>query len=269
MSTPTPASPHQNPETWTLTSAGYAEIADQMVPYAAEALRLLPVDAGDRVLDIAAGPGPLSFLAARTAAHVALTDFSEGMIEQAKARAQRDGITNVEARVMNAQALEFPDATFDAAFCMFGFFFFPDRDKAFREMLRVLKPGRRALIATWAPIERRPMMKVGFDAAAEAGLPTPAKGDLQTPQDCIAEMTAAGFRDVTVRTFDSSVFVDSPEKYLEVLVKGGAPLRLFAKRLGPEAWAKVEALLLQGLSKRIPPGGCSLSAEALLTVGTR
>src|SRR5262245_17106899 len=118
MPEPNAPSPQQIPETWTATAPGYVEIATHMVPYAAEALRLVPVGPNDSVLDVAAGPGPLTFLAARSARRVVALDFAQGMIEQILARAHRENVGNVEALVMNAQALDFQDASFYAAFCM-------------------------------------------------------------------------------------------------------------------------------------------------------
>jgi ubiquinone/menaquinone biosynthesis C-methylase UbiE len=61
---------------------------------------------------------------------------------------------------------------------MFGFMSFPDRARAFREIYRVLRPGGRALVATWGPIDRLPPMKVGFDSLSEAlpQLPRMPKG---------------------------------------------------------------------------------------------
>ena len=66
------------------------------------------------------------------------------MIQELVTRASREGAKNLEGAVMDAQALSFPDAVFDAAFCRFGFFFFPDRARAFREIHRVLRSGGHA-----------------------------------------------------------------------------------------------------------------------------
>src|SRR5262249_965900 len=150
----------------------------------------------------------------------------------------RDAVMNIEAMMMDAQALDFPEASFDAAFCMFGFMFFPDRGRAFRELHRVLRPGGRALIATWAPIERRPLMKHGFDALAEAlpQLPPPTKGDLQYPEECVREMSDGGFRDVVAERFTASVHFSSPEHYLRVMERAGGAVVVLKNKLGVAAW---------------------------------
>jgi ubiquinone/menaquinone biosynthesis C-methylase UbiE len=265
-----PPSPQQLPDTWDAVAPTYAEDVAQWSDYASEALRMVPVASTDRVLDVACGPGTLAFLAASRAARVDAVDFSPGMIEQLRSRASREGVKNIEGAVMDAQKLELPDATFDAAFNLFSFFFFQDRARAFRELHRVLKPGGRALVATWAPIERRPVMQIGFEAMAEAlpQLPRPAKGDLQDPEECVREMTDGGFRDVTARTFTASVHIDSAEHYVDMIVRSGAPFVVMRKKMGEEGWKAVRGKLLEAVRKRLP-GAADLSAEAILTTATR
>jgi SAM-dependent methyltransferase len=261
----------QNPTTWDAVAPTYAEDAAQWHAYAKEALRLVPVGPLDRVLDVATGPGTLALLAAPDASHVHAVDFSPGMIAELQASTARAGLSNLEARVMDAQNLEFPDASFDAAYCLFGFFFFPDRARAFQELLRVLKPNGRLLIATWTPIERRPFMKLGFDAVAEAmpHLPRPGKGDLQDPAECVREMTDAGFRDVETSLFDYAVTLESPERYLEVLTRSAAPFAVMKKSLDAASWEAAMARVLEVLKQKFPPGGTALSAEAIFTRGVR
>ena len=268
---PPPASPLQQPASWDAVAGGYAEDLGRRTRFADEALKLAAVAPGARVLDVGTGPGVLAFAAARTAVRVDAVDFSPGMIEQVRARATREGVSQVHAAVMDGQALQFPDASFDAAFSLFVFMFFPDRARAFRELYRVLKPGGRAVIATWAPIDRRPWMQLGFDALAEAlpDMPRMQKGDLQLPEECIAEMSAAGFKDVQVTRVTDTVRAESAEQYVEMMVRTGAPLRALEKRLGPERWAETRKRVVEVVSKRITAGGTDLSAEALLTVGTR
>ena len=262
--------PQQIPDTWDAVAPTYAEDVAQWGSYAAEALRIVPVASTDRVLDVACGPGTLAFRAAQGASRVDAVDFSPGMIEQLRARASREGVKNVEGAVMDGQALGFPDGTFDAAFNLFSFFFFMDRPRAFREMHRVLMPGGRALIATWAPIDRRPVMKIGFDAMAEAlpQFPRPSKGDLQEPEECVREMTAGGFREVTVQVFTATVHVDSAEQYFDMIVRSAAPLAAMRRKLGEEAWGAIRVRLIEAIQKRLP-GPADLTAEAILTSGIR
>ena len=271
MKTPlqAPPSPLQQPETWSATAAGYAEVVAHMGAYAERALSMAEPRTTDRVLDIATGPGTLAFLAAPSVASVVAIDFSPGMIEELARRAAREAVTNVEGLVMDAQALDFADRSFDSAFCMFGFMFFPDRSRVFREMRRVLRTGGRAVIGTWAPIERRPLMKLAFDAMAEVlpDLPRPTKGDLQSPEECVREMSEAGFSAVTAQSFTATTRVASAPEYLDLMARSGAPLVLLKKKLG-DAWAETERRLLAAIDRQIPQGGIDLAAEAILTRGT-
>ena len=267
-----PGSPLQQPATWDAVAGGYAQELGRRAGFAEEALRIAALRGGERVLDVGTGPGVMAFAAAAAnAARVDAVDFSPGMIEQVRARCAQEGIANVHAAVMDGQALMFADRSFDAAFSLFVFMFFPDRARAFRELYRVLAEGGRAVITTWAPIERRPWMKLGFDALAEAlpELPKMQKGDLQTPDECSAEMSAAGFTDVRVQAFSDSVRIESAEQYVAFMVRTGAPFAALKKRLGPEAWAAAQQRLLAAVRRQLPAHPSELSAEALLTTGTR
>jgi SAM-dependent methyltransferase len=268
--TATPPGLMQQPSSWDTIAPSYAsEIARQMTPFVEEALRLGAVAPSHRVLDVGCGPGSLAFVAARRAAHVVAVDFSTGMVAEVAARAAREDVTNVEALVMDAQSLSFPDGEFDVAFSMFAFMFIPDRARAFREMRRVLRPGGVAVVATWGPIERRPLMQVGFDAMAEVlpDIPRPLKGDLQDPDECVNEMTNAGFEDVVSAPFNASTHL-TPEQYMRVIVDAG-PLAILRNKKGEDAFRATANSLLEAVRKRIPEQGAELSAEAVMTRGIR
>jgi SAM-dependent methyltransferase len=259
------------PTVWDEIASGYAQdVTPFFARYGEEALRIVGPDASAHVLDLASGPGTLAFLAAPRVRRVTAVDFSPGMIDELRARAARRGVTNVDAQVMDAQSLSFPDSTFDAAFCLFAFMFFPDRARAFAELRRVVRPGARALVATWAPIDRRPFIRLGFEAMAEAfpQIPPMQKGDLQRPEDCIQEMTAAGFGDVATHVAVASARVESAEHYLEIMERSGPGFIALRKRLG-DGWPDARRRLLDAIGRRVPEGGVELSAEAILSVGAR
>src|SRR5687767_10642743 len=110
-----------------------------------EGLRRAGLRAGMRFLDVAAGSGALSIPAARLGAQVLATDMSPAMLKLLEARAGQEGLT-VETRVMDGQALQLDDNSFDLAGSQFGVMLFPDMPKGISEMARVVKPGGRVLM---------------------------------------------------------------------------------------------------------------------------
>jgi predicted RNA methylase len=102
----------ENPDRWDRTARHYQQTAHPFTARFAEAaLARVALTPESYVLDVAAGTGALALAAARTGAKVMATDFSPGMVACVAAA----GLRNVEARVMNGQALDLPDATCDAA----------------------------------------------------------------------------------------------------------------------------------------------------------
>ncbi|HEU5073400.1 MAG TPA: methyltransferase domain-containing protein [Polyangiaceae bacterium] len=268
-----PKSPMQQPETWSAIASGYAGAGKLFEVFQERALALLGDLRGKRVLDVACGPGALARSAAGRGAQVVATDFAPGMVEELRRLAAAEGLADaIDAHVMNAEALALENASFDAVFCLFGFMFFPDRARAFGELNRVLKPGGRAVILTWGPIERRPLMQIGFQAMGEAlpDVSPPQKGDLQEPAECVAELSAAGFVDVSSEPVVGEARFESASHYAQVMEDTSGPLKLLRTRMGEEAWAGVRERFLAAASRRLPADGpFTLGAEALLTQGRK
>ena len=85
---------------------------------------------------------------------VVAVDLAEGMLEVALENANRRGIKNFETLICDVCELPFPDNSFDAISCRFGFMFFPDMLLAAKEMVRVLKPGGRIAVTVWNEAEK-------------------------------------------------------------------------------------------------------------------
>jgi len=122
-------------------------------PYAADMAARLARRFPSSVLEIAAGTGVVTrALASGLPENVSIvaTDLNEAMLEHA----QSIGTARpVDWRQADAEALPFPDQTFDAVICQFGVMFFPDKAKAFAETHRVLRPGGVFLFSVWDRIE--------------------------------------------------------------------------------------------------------------------
>src|SRR5437868_2751850 len=103
------------------------------------------VGAGSRVLDVAAGAGDQTLVAARRvgpAGYVLATDIAPNILEFAAAAARTAGLGNVETLVLDGENLDQLDENaFDAAISRLGLIYFPDQQKALRSMRRVLKPA--------------------------------------------------------------------------------------------------------------------------------
>ena len=133
-------------EKWDATASHYEQTAHPFTSlFAKAALARIPLTRQSHVLDIATGTGALALAAARTGAKIVATDFSPGMV----ARVEAAGIENIEARVMDGQALDLPDESFDAVFSIFGLIMFPDWRKGLSEMHRVTRPGGYGVIGSW------------------------------------------------------------------------------------------------------------------------
>ncbi|HKZ54384.1 MAG TPA: class I SAM-dependent methyltransferase, partial [Anaerolineales bacterium] len=107
---------------------------------------------GASVLDIASGRGASLFPAAERVGPTGRAigiDLAESMVEEAIREICSRGLGNLEARVMDAENLLFPNATFDYVLCGFCLFFFPQLERALSEMRRVLKPNGRIATSTW------------------------------------------------------------------------------------------------------------------------
>ena len=103
------------------------------------------------VLDVAAGSGNASLAAARRFAAVTSTDYVPALLERGRRRADAEGFGNITFDVADAEALPYPDASFDVVLSTFGVMFAPDHSRAAGELARVCKRGGRIGLASWTP----------------------------------------------------------------------------------------------------------------------
>jgi SAM-dependent methyltransferase len=168
-------------------------------------LDLARVASGCRVLDVAAGAGDQTLQAALRVGpggSVLATDISPAILAFAAAEARRAGLANVATRAMDGERLELTDESFDVVISRVGLIYFPDQQRALREMRRVLVPGGRVAAIVYATAERNaffstPVSIVRRHARLGAPLPgQPGPFSLGAPGAIEAAFTQAGFRDV-------------------------------------------------------------------------
>jgi ubiquinone/menaquinone biosynthesis C-methylase UbiE len=175
-------------------------------PYAQDLANRMSVLKAVRVLETAAGTGIVTRALMRLlppSVSVVATDLNQPMLDHA---AKQISSSRVSWQKVDAQALPFPDAAFDAVVCQFGVMFFPDKQKAYREARRVLKPGGHFIFNVWDRIEHNEFADLVTTAVAEMFAGDPPRFLARTPhgyhdkQAVIAEVKSAGFGDVAAET---------------------------------------------------------------------
>ncbi|HYN99992.1 MAG TPA: class I SAM-dependent methyltransferase [Actinomycetota bacterium] len=192
-----------------LTAAELEPVAERVVAMAAP-LR------SETVIDIACGTGNAALLAARFKAKVTGFDLTPRLLEVARQRAEAEGleVTFVQG---NAEQLSFPDRTFDVALSVFGLIFASSPEKAFSEMVRVLRPGGRAFFTVWlpgGPIDSMVNVCVKHVNAATGQTPDPSRLHWD---DEAAVRQLADRNSVTVKFHEGALEFsdDSPEAFLK------------------------------------------------------
>jgi SAM-dependent methyltransferase len=269
-----PTNPLSASEPWDLVAAGYAtEATGLMTPFAARAAELAQLGSESVVLDVAAGPGTLSVLVAPKVKRVHAVDFSPGMLEQLKHVLAERGLNNVEASVGDGQALSFADASFDAAFSMFGLMFFPDRPRGFRELFRVLKPGGVAVVSSWAPVDESSLMSLMFGAlrAADPSRPAPQKDflSLENSELFELELKQAGFVEATVQPHAVEFPPVPADELWDRMSRSSAPLVLLRRRLGESSWNTQAEVARAYLRENLRGANQRLNTKAFLGCGRK
>lgn len=269
--------PEQRADAWSATAPYYDAFSQKVtLPFAEDAAQLVRIGAGTRVLDVAAGTGNFTFAAARRGASVLATDFAPGMIDLLGRRARELGLADrVETAVMDGMALELPDASFDVAASIFGLLFFPDHDRGIRELHRVLVPGGRAVISTWAPPPRgdmpklmaNVMAKVFPDVTAPPGpLHWAALGDADAFR---ARLLANGFAHAHVVELRHAWIFDRIEDFTETMPKSAPPAVALFASLTPAQRATFTSAVADDLRARQGEGPYAITHEALVAVATK
>ena len=162
---------------------------------------------GNRVLDVAAGTGDQTLLAARRVGptgYVLATDVSTSMLNLAADAARDAGLKNIDTREMNAENIELDAGSFDAVICRMGLMLFSDPVKALIGMRRVLKPTGKAVALVWSAQEKNPcrgvplavLKRLGGDFSGAPRLDRMFRfGDRAILEDTFK---AGGFQDVAV-----------------------------------------------------------------------
>ncbi|WP_257311239.1 class I SAM-dependent methyltransferase [Geothrix fuzhouensis] len=267
-------SPDQVAENWGAIASDYERAFEGLSgQFAAHALRLLGLRRDDHVLDVAAGTGVFSLMAARAGAKVLATDFAPGMVARLRERIAEEQLSGISAEVMDGQALAIPDGAFDAGASVLGLIFFPDQDRGLAELRRVLRRDGRAAVVCWrdpATLQLMTLVKQAVHKVVpefQSHAAPPAWARLAGAEALKTRMEAAGFREVAVVTSKAVQKIDEPEAYWSGFTRSAPPLAHLFGQLGPEVTAAVGREYIGALRAQSRDGLPTLTVEACIGLG--
>lgn len=158
--------------TW--ESGDFGQVAKFITPVAEQFMSRIELRPGMKVLDAACGTGNLAVIAARRGCFTSGLDIASNLIAQARERARRESL-DIEFTEGDAEAMPYPDASFDVVVSMYGVMFAPRPERVVNELQRVVKPGGLIALANWTPSGFIGKMFVVFarHLPPPAGLPSP------------------------------------------------------------------------------------------------
>jgi SAM-dependent methyltransferase len=234
--------------------------------------------AGDRVLELACGPGGVGLAAARRVlpgGSVVLSDLTAAMTAIAASRAAASNLANVSIRELDAERIDEPDASFDVVLCREGLMLMPEPALAVSEIRRVLRPGGRVAIAVWGARARNPWLGVLFDAVTEqTGIPVPPPGvpgpfALDAPEALVSLLATGQLCDVTVEEVASPVRTSSFDEWWGVVPSLAGPIAQVLDSLPDETATAIRASAERELAGFTTSAGYDIPGLSLVASARR
>ncbi|ABD71220.1 UbiE/COQ5 methyltransferase [Rhodoferax ferrireducens T118] len=249
----------------------YGEVTRKM-------LDLARIQPGQRILDIAAGAGEPAVSASERvgpSGYVLATDISEGIVELALQVARERGLKQIEARAMDGEKLDLPDASFDAVLCRLGLMYMPHPVTALREWRRALRPGGRVAVVVFSTPDRNSWGALPASIIRRrAQLPPPVPGQpgpfsLGAPRVLENIFSQAEFANPEVHTVQVPLRMASSAEYVRVAREAFGGFNAMMAHLPPQeresVWNEVEGAMHSFDS----PAGFEVPGECLVGAATK
>lgn len=272
----------QQKHTWDTFAPGWKKWDDFVMtmnrPAGEGIIRQLNLKETDVVLDVATGTGEpgLSIAAIVKKGKVIGSDISPVMLAVAQENALKKGITNFETLETDVTQMAFPDGTFDAISCRFGFMFFPDMLMAATEMVRVLKPGGRLATTVWGPPANNfwitsfmgPIMK-------NMQLPQPPAGSpgmfrCANTDQMIDLFQQAGLKNISQKEINGKLESESFDFLWTYMNEIAAPVVMGLSKADDAMKAKIKQEIAEGIKQKYPTEATlKIDYQALLFYGEK
>ena len=269
--------------------AMWASVADQWAEHADDAdrrgehvaaamLDRVGLVTGERVLELACGPGGVGLAAAAVVGadgEVVISDVVAAMVAIAAARARQRGLTNVRTKVLDLEAIDAPDERYDVVVCREGLMFATDPSRACAEIHRVLCAAGRTAIAVWGPRQENPWLGIVLDAVGAVtghhvpppGMPGPFA--LHDRHHLEAILANAGFVDITTELVSTPLHSPAFEAWWTRTTALAGPVASIIGRLDPLRRAALRDRLRDAVVPYTTAAGIELPGLTLLATARR
>lgn len=250
-------------------------LATWLGPATEAMLDMAKVGPGSFVLDVAAGAGQQTLIAAQRvgpSGRVLATDISPDILDYALENARIHGLHNVETLEADGESLDVAPDSFDAAISRIGLIYFPDQQRALANIIRSLRPGGRFAAIVYSTPENNGFFSKPVSIIRErAQLPPPAAGQpgpfsLGSPGTLSNVLEEAGFRDIEEEVVSAPVVLPTAADCLRFERESFGALHQMLSGLGPEAqesvWAEIGKVLADFETAEGFIGPCELVVAA-------
>lgn len=224
---------------------------------------------GATVLDVACGRGAVLFPATQrvgATGKVIGIDLADGMARETDLEIKQRGLTQAEARQMDAENLDFPVSFFDFVVCGFSLQFFPHLDRALGEFRRVLKPGGRIAVTTWGDDDPRwnwfDDLRIAYGAVLKLG-----SQSLDSPEEIQKWFSNAGLNDIQVTKKDLDMVYRDEEEWWNV--EWSISVRASLEKLTPEKFKEFKAECFARIQSQREADGFHMRLSAFCTTAKK
>jgi ubiquinone/menaquinone biosynthesis C-methylase UbiE len=263
--------------TWNEAAERYDKLSSRLFGPAAERfIAFAGLRKGWKALELACGPGLASRAAAKALGEkgsLLATDLAPAMVARGAAAPPPKRGAPIEWRVMDAQKLDLPDASFDACFSQLGLMLFAEPAKALSEMARVTRPGGPVSCLVQGRADRMELtallLMTMVQKAPELKPPQGAPTLFAFGQEGVLESAFAksGLTEIVSDRLAGTYRFASAEEYWTVMTEGAGKTGAMLRSLSPEKQAAVKKEVLRKANRFREGGGLSIPYEFVMARG--
>ncbi len=252
-------------------SEGYDAPAMRFFDNSADRLiNQLSLNGSEHILDIATGTGKVALIAAKrlSRGRVTAIDLSEGMLDRAKTKAQRESISNVSFICEDVDRVDFSESHYDGICCGFGVHFWSNMERSLKRSVCAVKPGGFVAITSFARGSFEPQSSLLLNRFKEYGVKLPDHYTwerLDSTEKTGDLLRAVGLRDIQTIQEPMGHYLTNPGQWWDLVRFSG--FRALLNQLPKEQVGQFKSENLKEVEETVDQKGIYLNVEVIFSIG--